>query len=205
MEKGHTGIFFIGVSGTGQGPFPKEFKKGALSRLEPRFVIILGCCAVFFFSLIGILSLRKPSVEVSDKEITRIQERYARLVLNQPKPKIEKEVKEAKVATQETAKIKKEEKKEEVPVDREKETFVEKQKRKVAGVEQRKQKRDDVAKQVKNEGIFAAITAAGSGSGVSVSASDLLGAATEEVADLSGLNITKGTFATQKIHFYRTG
>ena len=62
----------------------------------------------------------------------------------------------------------------------------------MAGVEQRKQKRDDVAKQVKNEGIFAAITAAGSGSGVSVSASDLLGAATEEVADPSGLNITKG-------------
>ncbi|NLG17754.1 MAG: energy transducer TonB [Fibrobacter sp.] len=196
MSKNQTGIFFLDLNQSSK-PFPKEFNKGLFSRFETRFLTILILCGVIIFTSIGLLSLKKPSTMVSEKEISRIQERYARLVLNQPKPREEEKEKKTISSVQKTAEVKQEEKKEEVKVDREKETFVDKQKRKEAGSELRRQQRQEVAEQVKNAGIFAAITASGSGSGSIASASDLLSAGTQ-IEDLGNLNISKGTFTQKK-------
>lgn len=196
MSKNQTGIFFLDLNQSSK-PFPKEFNKGLFSRFEARFLTILILCGVIIFTAIGLLSLKKPSAMISEKEISRIQERYARLVLNQPKPSEEKIDKKAIGSAQKTAEVKQEEKKEEIKVDREKETFVDKQKRKEAGSELRRQQRQEVAEQIKNAGIFAAITASGSGSSSIASASDLLSAGTQ-IEDLGNLNISKGTFAQKK-------
>ena len=200
MANDQTGIFLLDASGSVPGrAFPKEFRRGVFSRFDRKFAIIVLCCGAFFFSVVGLLSLRKPSDVVSEAEITRIQERYARLVLNQPKVEPVQEVTEEAGPKQEKSAEAIQEKKEEVKVDREKETFVQKQKRKEAGSEERRQVREQIAKQVQSAGIFAAITAAGNSGGVSASASDLLGTAGEGISDISSLNISKGTFATRTV------
>jgi protein TonB len=201
MANDPAGTVLLGTSGNiTLKSFPKEFKRGVFARLEPRFIIILLCSAIVIFSLIGILSLKEPPVEISDQEIVKIQERYARLVLNQPKPEIEKPAKplENKIKDN-TPQVKAEEKKEDVVVNREKETYVEKQKRKETGTEERRQRREQVAKQIQSSGIFAAITAAGNNGGMGASASDLLGTASDGIGDLSDINISKGTFASKNV------
>lgn len=196
MSQNQTGVFFLG-SNQKQVQFPAEFKKRFFSRLEPGFVIILLCCGALIFSIIGLLSLKEPSTAVSEKEITRIQERYARLVLNQPKPKVTQGVEKTKTAERKVEEVKQEEKKEE-KVDRQKETFADKQKRRESGSEQRRQQREKVAEQIKSVGLFAAITSSGSGGGSLTSASDLLSSAGAQVEDLGSINITKGAFAAKK-------
>jgi TonB family protein len=199
MANEQNSIVFSGTQGKslGMSAFPREFNRTVFSRFDRRFAIILVSCAVVIFSIFGILSLRKPQTEISEKEIIKIQERYARLVLNQPKPEIKK-VEETTTAVTKTKTV--EEKKEEEVVEkpkieREKETFVEKQKRKESGVEQRRQAREEVAKQIQATGIFAAITAAGSSG--SSGESDLLGSVSSGTGDLGNLSISKGSFATK--------
>ena len=184
------------------GMFPKEFKRGLFGRFDRRFTLLLLICGAVCFTSVAILSLSKPSQTVSDKEITQIQERYARLVLNQPKPVIEEKAPE--VSEKETvgpSKVEKEEEKEEdVTIDRKKETFVEKEKRKESGAEERRVKREQAAKQVQSAGIFAAITASGgSGTGTSDATSDLLGTAGLGVTNLGSMKLSKGTFATKNV------
>jgi TonB family protein len=179
--------------------FPKEFRKGLFTHVDKRFTLILSICGFVIFTVFAILSLRKPSVEVSEKEITQIQERYARLVLNQEKPEVKvKEVPKATVAAPEQKEETQESDKEKPKVEREKETFVEKQKRKESGVEERRQIREQVAKQIQSSGIFAAITAAGNSGGTGGDVSDLLGNVTQGTADLGSISVSKGSFATKK-------
>ncbi|HEX2957537.1 MAG TPA: AgmX/PglI C-terminal domain-containing protein [Chitinispirillaceae bacterium] len=191
---------FIGTAGksSGNAIFPSEFNRTLFSRFDKRFSIILGSCALIIFSLFGILALQKPVSDVSDKEITKIQERYARLVLNQPKPEV-KTAEKTTTSTEKTAATegKKEEIVEKTKVEREKETFVEKQKRKESGVEERRQVREQVAKQIQSSGIFAAITAAGNSGGSGGLESDLLGNVAGGTGDLSNLSISSGSFASK--------
>jgi len=196
-------IAFTSAAGgtvAGHALFPKEFQRGPFGRFDRQFAFLFLICAVIVFTTIGILSTRKPSETISDEEITKIQERYARLVLNQPKPVIEPKVAEVKdQITDKAEKAKKEEKKEEVKVDRKKETFAEKKKRREMGAEERREVREQAAKQIQTAGIFAAITASGSGPGASSQVSDLLGTAGLGVTELGNLTLDKGTFATKNV------
>lgn len=195
-----TGTLKIGDSGLGAQKFPKEFKQGIFSRVDPLFAIILLCCFITVFGIFAILSSRKPSEEVTEKEIEKIQERYARLVLNQPKPKVlPPEEKLKKVEKEKVDQVETEKKQETVQVDREKETYVEKQRRRESGTEQRRQKREEVAQQIQSSGIFAAITAAGSSGGLQSATSDLLGDNGENVADIGQIDVTKGAFVTKQV------
>jgi len=182
--------------------FPREFKRNFASQIDPRFTMIFGILFLFFFVTVAILSQRKVSDTVSQQEIVKIQERYAQLVLNQPKPK-PPEVKPVEKVKENTEKVeeKKEEKPEEEKVDREKETFVQRQKRQEATREQRQAVREQVKAAVSTAGIFAAITSSGSGSGGAASGmSDLLGdAAGAQVGDIGNIKVTKGTFATKNV------
>jgi TonB family protein len=184
--------------------FPKEFRRNLMSRIEPRFVITFGCLFLVAFVTVGLLSQRKVNEAVSDKEIVKIQERYAQLVLNQPKPKPPEVKKEEKVkeTNKKSAEAAEEQKPEEVKVDREKETFVQRQKRQEDTREQRQAVREKVRAAVASAGIFAAITSTGGGGGSSSSSSgvtDLLGAANEGIGDLGSIKVSKGTFATKNV------
>lgn len=199
-----SGIFYMQQENNQSTAFPKEYRRGLFSRFERKFLLIFASLIFIAYSTIGLLSIfLKETAEPTEKEILKIQERYAQLVLNQPKPKVE--IKEEKVEKagpkEEVATAKKEEKTEEVKIDREKESFSEKEQRKEAGSEIRRQIRDEVSKQIQSSGIFAAITAtSGSGgSGAIESASDFLGSASDGVGDLSDINISKGTFASKNI------
>ena len=182
--------------------FPQELRSKPLSRLEPRFTILFIGLFLLIGGVVFVLSLRKVSQTFSEKQILKIQERYASIVLNQPKPVVQPKVEKVKTAAQgkeEAAAAKKEE----VKIDREKESFSAKQVRKVESQAQRQMERAKVAQQVQSTGIFAAITAVGNGSasasdGAS-SVNDLLGAASESMGNLGDLKVSKGTFATKNV------
>jgi TonB family protein len=196
-----SGIFYfkeIGAIGT----FPKNLRRSTLSRIDPRFsAIFIGLLLVAFIGT-GILSHKKLKDETyTEKEILKIQERYAQLVLNQPKPKVEPVEKEQKAKVAQTGSQKKaEEAKKEVKVDHEKESFVQREQRREATRETREQVRAQVKKQVMSAGIFAAITATGAtgGSG-GAKVSDLLNTATAGLSDFGTMNVAKGTFATKNV------
>jgi TonB family protein len=189
----------LGVGGAGR--FPRELRSKPLSRLEPRFTLLFAVSFVFFGGIVFALSLRKISETATDKQILKIQERYASIVLNQPKPAEAPKVKEVKKAAkggEEAAGAKKEDAK----IDREKESFSAKQVRKAESTVQRQAVRAKVAQQVQSTGIFAAITAVGSGPSSGMGASsvnDLLGAASDGIGDLGNLKVSKGTFATKNV------
>ncbi|MBD3346953.1 MAG: TonB family protein [Chitinivibrionales bacterium] len=199
MEIKETGIFYAGASAAAAKPveFPKELQRHLFARLEGRFLLFLVSTAVILISITLLLSLRDMPEEVTEEEILQIQERYARLVLDQPKPKLkEKEIQE-QISEQEVAEP--QEKKKEA-IDREKETFVERQQRKEATREERKARREEVQQEIQSTGIFAAITSSGDENDAgSAAVSDLLGATSEGIGDLSDIDISKGTFATKKV------
>jgi len=194
------GILLASASGPAITAFPKELRSGFFGKFDRRFTILLLACMVVMFTTVGILSLNKPSEVISEKEIIKIQERYARLVLNQPEAKIEPKMEEKQqtVVEKPSAEKKVEEKKEEVKVDREKETFAEKEVRREMGSEQRRQIREQNEQKIQNAGIFAALTSTGSG-GSGGSTSDLLGQAGLGVSSLGDLSISKGTFAANNV------
>jgi len=201
-----TGIFFVQHNAAAVSvTFPKELRSKVFSHLEPRFTSLFLCSLAVIGGLVFLVSLRKLPDTVSDKQILKIQERYASIVLNQPKPKPKEVEKVKEVKT--SGRVKEEaapEKKEEVKVDREKESYTAKQERKAETRVEREVVRQRVAQQVQSSGIFAAITAVGTGGGnggasSGAAVSDLLGAASEGVGSLSNLKISKGTFAARNV------
>ncbi len=200
MSGGQTGVFFMGASpsdGKTPAAFPKQYRRRPLGDLDRRFLGILGVCGVVFFVSIWILSHRDVPETISDKEIAKIQERYARLILNQPKPKQE----ERKIEQTGPAADGGAQKKEEAKVDRENESVAERTQRREASRGDRAAKREQISKTIQSSGLFAAITSSSKsgGGGGSSSVSDLLGAG-GEVGDLGSIQIDKGTFATRDVN-----
>jgi TonB family protein len=199
-----SGIFYFKDIGAA-GAFPQDLRRGLLGRIEPRFVAIFGGLVLVFAITIFLLSLKKITpTAFTEEEIRKVQTRYASLVLNQPKPEIKPVEKVQKTAKTEGSTEKKgadEGKKETPKVDREKESFAQREARRESSREVREQVRAKVNQQVMSSGIFAAITATSSGKGGSGGAqvSDLLGSAGAELSDIGSMNISKGTFATKNV------
>jgi TonB family protein len=199
-----SGLFYIHNAGEiSLKVFPRDLRRGILSRIEPRFAIIFSSLLAVSAVTVLILSTFKVAETVSDKEISKIQERYAQLVLNQPKPKPPEVKVEEKAKTADKGKTGAQEaQKEEVKVDREKETFVQRKERQEASREQRQAVREKVKAAVQTAGIFAAITSSSSGKGgpsSGGSVTDLLGATGEGIGDLGNIKVSKGTFATRNV------
>jgi TonB family protein len=200
---GQSGLFYLHNAGEiSLKVFPKDLRRSMLSRIDPRFSLIFGSLLLVAFVIVSILASLKVSENVSDREIVKIQERYAQLVLNQPKPKAPEVKKEEKGKAVEAGKAAEKEAPKEAKVDREKETFVQRKERQEATREQRQAVRERVAAAVQTAGIFAAITSTGSSKGgpsSGGSVSDLLGATGEGIGDLGNIKVSKGTFATRNI------
>lgn len=198
------GIFFFNAGTPVLKAFPKECRRTLKSRFEPRFTLIFLSLLIVTSSSLLVLSRQKISETVTQQQILKIQERYAQLVLNQPKKEIVKPVEKVEVPkTAEAARGG--EKKEEVQVDRKNESVAAKEQRKAASVEDRKKAREIVTRQVRSSGIFAAITATSKGRGGQISSAnvtDLLGSAASglgDIGDIQGAAIGKGTFATKNV------
>lgn len=190
-----SGIFYMQQENKQFSAFPEEYRRSFFSRIERKFLLIFAILIAIFYSTIGILSFFiKEETQPSEKEILKIQERYAQLVLNQPGPKEEVEADEKSKPGVTAAP-----KEEEVKVDRAKESFVEKEQRKESGSEERRQIRQLISKQIQTSGIFAAITATSrsGGQGAIGAVSDLLGEAGDGIGDIAKINISKGTFVTK--------
>lgn len=200
---GQSGLFYIQHAGDiSLAVFPRDLRRSILSRIEPRFAIIFGSLLLVSFVSVSVLSFFKVSETVSDKEIVKIQERYAQLVLNQPKPKPPEAKAAAKAKTSDKGKTAAQSAQKEVKADREKETFVQRKERQEATREQRQAVREKVKAAIQTAGIFAAITASSGGKGGHSSGgtvTDLLGATGEGIGDLGNIKISKGTFATRNV------
>lgn len=199
-----SGIFYFKQSGP-LTAFPQDLRRSLLSRIEPRFLSIFCGLLIFFIVAVWILSHQKiAETAYTETEILKIQERYAQLVLNQPKEKAEEKVEKVSRPVKEAEQQKAEGEETEVTVDRKKESVVEKQQRKEASSEDRRKKRDVIKQQLQSAGIFAAITATsgGGGAGGEVSSvTDLLGSA-EGLGGLGSIgssDIKSGSFATKEV------
>ncbi len=182
------------------GTFPVEYNKNFVKQIDVTFLIIFCACALVLGSTILILSLR-PLPEISEEEIQKIQERYAQLVLNQPKKQVQEAIKEVETPVQKTTQKESDESKEveKKKVDRKNESVKEKKQRKAASRVARKQKREAIQKQLQSSGIFAAITASGGGgTGPQSAISDLL-STSDGVGGLEGMDISQGSFATKNV------
>ena len=73
-----------GMTVRGSGPFPREFRKRLWKNPDWLFLLIFALCAFFIGGTVFVLSLHEPPRTVGEKEIVRIRERYAKLVLNAP-------------------------------------------------------------------------------------------------------------------------
>lgn len=198
-----SGMFYFNhpQSGSLLTTFPKDMRRSLLSRFDPRFSMIFFVLALFSFAVITFLSNQKVSETVQQKDIEKIQERYAQLVLNQPKPITPKIEEVAKPVEREATGTQTEATTQEKTATSENETYVQKEERREVTRAQREEKRAQVSKQVASSGIFAAITAVGSGGGGgrgTSAVSDFLGAASEGLGDIGGVTVSKGTFATRQ-------
>lgn len=199
MEAPQTGIFYAGAMGAApSAEFPRRFRRPGVRGIDRRFTAFLTGTALVLAGVTAVLSMRDMPEAVSEQEVLRIQERYARLVLDRPEPKPQArlEPEERSAGEGEAAETEPEESAE---PDREEETYAEKQQRKEATRGERRAQREQVAREVQSKGIFAAITAAGgSGGERSEGVADILGAAGAGVGDMSDIAISKGTFAASE-------
>jgi TonB family protein len=197
MSVNQTGIFYAqhAVDAAAIKAFPRELRSRLLSNIEPRFMLLFGGTFLLVGGIVFVLSFIKPSETISQKQIQKIQERYASIVLDQPKPAPKAEENGGNAA-QEAAASKGGEKG--GKVDRSKESLADRKARGAASSFARAARREAIGKQIAASGIFAAITAAGgSGGGYGgEGAADLLGAAGKAVGDLSGISVGNGAFVS---------
>jgi len=74
----------LSVKETAMTGLPLEFQKKIFSDLDKRFILILFCCLIVESLIVFSLS-RQPVAEFSQKEIARIQERFAQFILKEDK------------------------------------------------------------------------------------------------------------------------
>ncbi len=154
--------------------FPSRFRRRLLSGFDRRFTLILAVCALLLYTAVTLLSLREPSQVLTEQQIIQVQQRYARLVLNQPveqktaDPQITKTVQEVVdtkgAATQDEPR-------------REAASFEQLEHRRAATQQDRAAQREVVAREVQSKGIFAAITSRSSSGTARSAAVDLIGSA----------------------------
>ena len=202
MAQHQSGIFYLqNADGNSTASFPEELRSSLGERVEPKFTMLFCGLLVIIGGIVFTLSYHKVSESTSDQDILKIQERYASIVLNQPKPKPVVPEKIKQVATSAEEKAKPEEKAEGKKINREKETYAQREERRTGSSQTRQEARQVVEQQVQSSGIFAAITAVGAGSSRNNSGGvhDLLSAGSDGFGDLSNIKVSKGTFASKNV------
>lgn len=176
--------------------FPKELRAGLFRSRDKDFFIVFLACSAILFSSVYVLSLQPVTVEVSEKQIAKIQERYANLVLNQKKPEPPPQKEALKRKREETEGSAEQAKME---VNRTRESMAERGERKMQTQQERAKKREVMVKEIASSGIFAAITASsGSGHSSQNVIQDLIGSG--DVSDqISSLEISGKSFSQASV------
>jgi TonB family protein len=137
--------------------FPRELRSGVIRSMDKQFSFVLLGTVLVVFPFVYLLSKRPVSSVVTQSQVAQIQERYARLVLNQPKPEPPK-----KEAVQARRAEKAEEAgaagRERTTAGRETESLAQRTERRERTSEQRAVRRQQITRQIASVGIFAAIT-----------------------------------------------
>ncbi len=191
-----SGIFYFRHTGE-VGTFPRELRRGIFARVDPGYTgLFFGLLLIISFTVwfLSIRNVREGGY--SAQELQKIQERYAQLMVNQPKPEVVPEVKPI------------ERKAMEVQgggggggggrVNREKESYVEREARRARGSGSRAEARAAVDREVEESGMFAAITANSANGGGKEGVDDLLGSANVGLSDVGSMNFSRGSFATAR-------
>jgi TonB family protein len=209
-----SGIFYFSSTGSIPAEFPEDCRRTFRSRFEPQFTGLFVALALVIFLTVGLLSRIKPRQTVTEQDMIKIQERYARLVLNQEMPKKEEpkiDLKAQQAAAQRAAAEAAAEAEETAASERRKtETVVEKTARKQATSTQRAVKREAMKRQIENVGLFAELTAVGSGGGSGKGPGgkggvrDLIGNI-DATASLSNMSISGSSFATKRAGTFQPG
>ncbi len=199
MDVNRTGIFYTDQSAQSASAkgFPKDLRSSPFANADMRFMGLLIGLFIFFGSITLALSLREIPEQTDEKQISKIQERYAQLVLNQPKPKPKPEKEPPKTSQRQKETAQQEEKDQKPEKEKsppKKESVVEKRKRRAQSRDARKKEREEIAKQVQSAGIFKAITSSGGG-GSSSGITDVLGAG-GGADDLNDLQVSSGSFTS---------
>jgi TonB family protein len=194
-----SGIFYYKHTGA-VGTFPHELRRGLFARVDPGYTGLFFGLLLVVSLTVWLLSVRGLKEETfSAQEIQKIQERYAQLMVNQPKPEAIPEVKIERKMPEVEGNVgggggggkgggK---------VNREKESYVEREARRQAGSGSRAEERAAVDREVEGSGIFAAITANGA-SGGKEGVDDLLGSAGVGLADVGSMKFSRGSFASAR-------
>jgi TonB family protein len=171
--------------------FPDELRFNIIQELDKKLLLILGIVGVIFLAVAVILSSMDVP-ELSQEDMIKMQERFAKLVLNKELSKEEKKEEMVQEKVGKTEK-KKEEKKEKI--DRKEETVQEKRERKKATKEQRTKKIAAAREKVASMGIFAQLTSS-SDFGGSSNVKDLIGGSS--TTGLDNIDLSSGSFVTKK-------
>jgi len=210
-----SGIFYFSSTGTAAatgpaGEFPLDCRRSLKSRFDPQYTRIFLIIAGVVFLTVGLLSrVKSKDTGNSEQEMQKIQERYARLVLNQEMPKKEEPKVDVKAQAAARASAEAAAAEEAAADERSKtETVVEKTQRKQASSAQRAAKREAMKAQIGNVGVFAELTAAGTGGGGSGSAKggvrDLIGSI-DASSSLSNMSISGASFASKRAEAFVVG
>lgn len=194
MAVNQTGIFYLNPNAQGvSGDFPRDLRARLTSRADPRFILLFaGLMTIIGGTVFGLTFLKPPDL-MSERAAMRIQERYASIVLNQPKEEPAAEVVDESAAG---AATKAEDDK--PKIDRTKESYADRERRRGQSRGDRTQALDRIGKEVQSVGIFAAITAAAGSGGSTVGGgmTDLLGAS-DVAAGLANVQVGGGAFVTR--------
>jgi TonB family protein len=179
------------------GVFPRDLRRGLFARVDPGYTGLFLALLLIISITVWVLSLRNIKEEaLSAQEIQKIQERYAQLMLNQPKEKVvpKEQPIERKMREVEGRGVKGG-----AQVNREKESYAEREARRKAGSGSRAEARAAVEREVEGSGIFAAITAnSANGAGAKEGVDDLLGRANVGLSDVGSMSFSKSSFASAR-------
>ncbi len=192
----------IVVSAGGAAVFPHELRSQFRKGLDKKFLKILCITGIIFSSITVIMSSLDVKENISQKEIAKLQERYATLVLNKQLP--QKEITQEPVKPAVSAQTKNiEEDYGTTDVGNQKEeTVQEKQTRKVTTQVTRTKKINEAQRRVSRMGIFAQITStSGFASSSRGGVADLIGASSGTGIDninVSSIDFSSGGLVTHK-------
>lgn len=181
--------------------FPQELRSGLLRSLDVRFTVIFGLIVLASFSGVYVLSRRPVQTASVAQQVTQIQERYAQLVLNQPKPAPVKPEAEAPARRPGKAEAETQAPQaEQTRADRAKESLVQRAERRERTSGERQARRQAMDQKIASVGIFAEITSAGSGDDDDAGGVQDLMATGGVKGDLSGLAVSGGSFARKSVN-----
>ncbi len=167
--------------------FPKELRYNLIQRVDKKIALPFVLSFLVLGGIVFGLSFVEPKRELTEKDVLKIKQRYAKLDLNKPKEEVKKPepVKKQEIIPEKP--------KPKPKIDRENETKEERQARKEETKKERAQVREDIKKNIEESGLFAELTAMGDGGDNAID--DVI--AKGEAPDLADIDLNSSGFTAK--------